>query len=476
MSPVALLLVSVLGASDPCVLPEAVGPGDPAAAAPYLEVAEEERAAGSLDTALAAYQEALRHDPTSAPARAGLEALCAARRPPTDETLARALELLDAGKPEAALAVLASEADVAHKPEVALLQGLAQLALGEDEAAEASLRIARDSPDTAPTAALYLAILSLRRGAAREAEALLETAATASDARISHRAAALLPNARREGRLSLAVRVGADYDSNVDLAPTGVSQPEGDADMALGAVAALAFQPLGPSGPFVRAVGHARRHRQFYGLDVWGAGAEAGWTHESSSFVLSGALGLDYAALNSTPYLWAPRVAATARGLLGPLVLEAQGQFQWEDFVDPSFADYTGPYASGQLGLSWRSESGRLELGLSYAVGDHGARMLPLATLEQGPRAQLWVRPLTPVRVGLSVDAGWRRYAAFDPALSAQRQDRFVDSVLTVDCALSSYWSVQAQLSNQLVGSNVERFSHTRWVGGLAVVGSFGLF
>lgn len=471
----SFVLLALLGASDPCAPVKPHWPADPAAAAPYLEVAEEERAAGELDTAIAAYQEALRVDPTSESARAGLEALCAARRPPADQAIERALALLDAGQPKAALEALAAEPDTVGKPEAALLEGMAHLVLGEDEAAATALRAARDAPDTAPAARLYLGILSLRRGEARQAASLLEAASLAPDTRISRRAASLLPHARREGRLSLAVRVGADYDSNVDLAPADVSLPEGSADKALGLVAALAFQPLGAQGPFLRMVAHARKHQRFYGLDLWGAGAEAGWAHEGTAFTLSTALSLDYAALGGAPYLWAPRLEATARTRVGALVLETQGQFRWESFEVADFADYSGPYASGQQGLVWQSDSGGLELAVAYALGYHGARVLPLAALEHGPRAELWVRPFEPLRVGLTAAGGWRRHADFDPTLSVRREDGFAEGVLSLDWALGSYWSVQAQVSGQRVRSNVSRFSHDRWVGGVAVVGNFGL-
>jgi hypothetical protein len=472
----ALVLLSLLGASDPCALPEPMEPADPASAALYLEVAEAERAAGERETALAAYQEALRREPTNALARAGLEAVCAPPRPPAEEALARALALLDAGEPKEALAALASEPGTAGTPAAALLAGLAHLALGEDDAAAAALRSARADPETAPAAALYLGILSLRRGEAGEAVGLLDAATLASEARIARRAEALLPHARREGRLLLVARVGADYDSNVDLAPVGAPRPEGTADMALGAVAALTFRPLGPSGPFLGTVGHTRQHRRFYGLDLWGAGGAVGWAVERPSHALVAQLGLDHAALGGEPYLWAPRLELDARGLLGSWVLEARGQLRWESFAEPAFEEYSGLRASGRLGLAWHSEEGRWALGVAYALAHQGARVLPLAALEHGARAELWVRPLSPLRLGLGVAGGWRRHAAFDPALSVRREDGFADAVLTVDCMLTAYWSVQAWLSGRLARSNVSLFSHERWVGGLAVVGSFGLF
>lgn len=474
----ALVVLALLGASDPCALPQPLGPEDPAAAAPYLEVAEAERAAGALDTALLAYQEALRRDPHSAQARAGLAAVCASQPRPADanDVFERALALLDADDPKAALEVLGAQASAARTPAAALLEGLAHLALGKEDSAAAALRVAYAAPDTAPAAALYLGVLSLRRGRADEAVELLGAAAEASDPRIARRAAALLPRARREGRLSVAVRVGADYDSNVDLAPAGLPRPEGSADTALGAVVALAYRPLGPSGPFLRAAGHARQHRRFYGLDLWGAGAAAGWAIERPALALSADMGLDYAALDGAPYLWAPRLETTARGLLGPVVLVAQGQLRWERFVEPTFAGYSGPRASGRLGFAWLSEAGTVDASLSYGLGYLGAREAALAALEHGPRAELWGRLFTPLRVGLSATGGWRRHAAYDPALSARRADSFVEAVLALDCALGAYWNVQAQLSGLVARSNVARFSYERWVGGVAVTGSFGLF
>jgi tetratricopeptide (TPR) repeat protein len=472
---IPFLFLALVGASGPCEPPEPLGPADPAAAAPYLVVAEEERAAGSFDTALAAYQEALRRDSTNAQALAGLQAVCPAQSTPEEDALARALALLDAGKAEEALEVLTAEPGAASSPTAALLEGLALLMLGEEEAATAALLAAHEAPSTAPAAALYLAILSLRQGEARRAAALLEDAAAASDPRISQRATALLPHAQREGRLVVSARVGADYDSNVDLAPRGLPQLEGSADMALGGLAALTFQPLGPSGPFLRAAAHVRRHRRFYGLDLWGAGAEAGWAHELSSLALSAALGLDYAALGGAPYLWAPRLELAARELLGSWVLEAQGELRWEDFVEAAFMDYSGAYASGRLGFAWQPLSGRVRLGLGYGLGYQGAREQPLAALEHGPRAEVWARPLAPLRVGLSMSGGWRRSAAFDPALLARREDGFAEATLAVESALGTYWSVQGQLTGQWARSNVPRFNYERWVGGLALVGSIGV-
>ena len=52
----AFLLLALLGVSGPCDIPEPLGPPDPADAAPYIEVAKEERAAGALDTALEWYE------------------------------------------------------------------------------------------------------------------------------------------------------------------------------------------------------------------------------------------------------------------------------------------------------------------------------------------------------------------------------------------------------------------------------------
>ena len=472
----ALVLLALLGASGPCALPQPLGSEDPAAAVPYLEVAEAERAAGALETALLAYQEALRRDPHNAQARAGLAAVCAGEPLPADDVFERALALLDADEPKAALEVLGAQSSAASTPAAALLEGLARLALGEDDRAAAALRAAHAAPDTAAAAALYLGVLALRRGQADEAVELLGAAAEASDPRIARRAAALLPRARREGRLSVAVRAGADYDSNVDLAPAGLPRPEGSADMALVAVAALAYRPLGPSGPFLRAVGHTRQHRRFHGLNLWGAGAAAGWAIERPALALSADMGLDYAALDGEPYLWAPRLETTARGGLGPWVLMAQGQLRWERFTEPVFSGYSGPRAWGRLGLAWQPAAGTVEAGLSYALGYQGAREAALAALEHGPRAELWGRLFAPLRVGLSATGGWRRHAAYDPTLSARRADSFVEAVLALECALGAYWNVQAQLSGRLARSNVPRFSYERWVGGLAVAGSFGLF
>ena len=69
---IAPLLALALAAVDPCAPVQPVPP-DPATAQAYREVADAELAAGSRDSAAAAYRDALARDPSDEASRAALQ-------------------------------------------------------------------------------------------------------------------------------------------------------------------------------------------------------------------------------------------------------------------------------------------------------------------------------------------------------------------------------------------------------------------
>ncbi|HEY2902018.1 MAG TPA: hypothetical protein VGL59_15665, partial [Polyangia bacterium] len=93
---------------DPCVVPAAVAARDRDQAAVYLEIADDELAAGRRDTAVAAYQDVVRSDGNNPRARAALARLChegeaADGRSP--DRFAQALALMKTGRRREAAAL-----------------------------------------------------------------------------------------------------------------------------------------------------------------------------------------------------------------------------------------------------------------------------------------------------------------------------------------------------------------------------------
>ena len=118
-----ILLAVVLAASDPCAVPTPGEPADPDGARSYVVVGEAEQAAGGIDTARIAFQEALRRDPSNQQARHGLDALCA------DARFEEGRRLLDSGDPRHAAVVLSQLRAVQPSPPAALLEGVARYQL-----------------------------------------------------------------------------------------------------------------------------------------------------------------------------------------------------------------------------------------------------------------------------------------------------------------------------------------------------------
>ncbi|HZI13889.1 MAG TPA: hypothetical protein VE153_26165 [Myxococcus sp.] len=447
MSP-GLLVAALLASSDLCapVTPEASA--DPAEAAPYVEVAEAEQATGDPETALIAWREVLRRDPRHARARAAMKSLCRGKSATREE-----------GEEEAA----------------ALLSGLSLLERGEDASAALAFRKALAAPELADTASLFLGLLALRGGRAEEARAFFTTAAASSDAGLARRAGELRLRAEREGRVMLSVRLGSEYDSNVNLTPDDTRRQGGSADGVGLGLAELRLRPWGERGPYARLCGHYRGHLRFTGFDLAGGGGSLGWARGGPSLRLSAEYGFDFLALDGNPYLLAHRVQVAARAPVGPVVLEASGSVRREDFQDTFFAGYSGWRSSARLDAEW-SPAEALTLSAGWSGGLVRARDVSLGFLEHGPRGELRLRLGSGLR--LLGEAGYTRrdYQDFDSPLGVRREDGYLDAGATLEWDVATHWSLQTSVGWRGASSNVPELAYGRLVGGVGLVWSRGLY
>ena len=447
MSP-GLLVAALLASADLCapVTPEA--PADPPGVAPYVEVAEAEQAAGETQTALVAWREVLRRDPRNARARAAMKALCREKSATHEE-----------GEEAAA----------------ALLSGLAFFERGEEASAAVAFRRALAAPELADTASFFLGLLALREGRGDEARALFTTAAASSDVGLARRAEELRTRAEREGRVMLSVRLGSEYDSNVDLTPDDTRRRGGSSDGVGLGLAELRLRPWGERGPYARLVGHYRGHLCFTDFDLAGAGGTLGWAWGGPSPRLSAEYGFDFLALGPTPYLRAHRLLVAARAPVGPVVLEASGAVRREDFLDTLFTAYSGWRSTARLDAEW-SPTEHLVLSAGWYGGLARASDASLGFLEHGPRAELRLRVSPGLR--LLGEAGYTRrgYQDFDNPLGVRREDGYVDAGAALEWDVSAHWSLQASVGWRGAASNVPELAYGRLVGGLGLVWTRGLY
>ncbi len=218
----ALLLLALCAASDAAETPP---PQETSPLARLASAADAMPDDPALQWALArAYAQAERFEEAAA-AYADFRARWPERRP--DALRAHGDALRGAGRPEQALPLLAEA--VAKRPDDALAHlylGLTQLALGQAEAADASLASAATlAPELAETAALLRGTAALRDGRDRHGEAVLRDLLDTSDfdapeGGVARRVAGavLARHTQRERpRIVLFAHGGIEHDSNVTL-------------------------------------------------------------------------------------------------------------------------------------------------------------------------------------------------------------------------------------------------------------------
>jgi tetratricopeptide (TPR) repeat protein len=454
-----MLFALLLAAADRCAPPAPARQPDPAAAEVYVEVAESER---GHETALMAFREALRLDPSNARAQAGLEAECNSE----DSRFARARELMEAGDREGAIRLL----EEIPSPAAALLEGICLYELGEDEAARPLLLAAQERPSLADSARFFLGLIALRQGDEEQAARHFQEVAQGSSP-VSDQAGRLLRVARTTGRLSLSVMVESGYDSNVTLSPAGTPLA-GD---GLGSAAlALAFRPMGDEGLFLRAAGLYRAQVQLHDYDLGAASGAAGWTLGSRAQQLSAEYDYDFLTLGRAPYLSAHRLSLGGRLALGSWTLGGTYAARFESYRTATTSAFSGVLHGAELWGALRlSRSAVVEV--AYRGAYDATVQIETSYLEHGPRAGLRIA-FDGWRVSLETSAAFRVYQDVDVALGVQRQDALLDAMLTGEVDVGERWTARLVLGGRDAISNVADLAYLRGYAMLGLSYAVGIY
>jgi hypothetical protein len=480
----ALIVLAVLAAdgSDVCVAaPDAPADVDPAAAAIYRAVGDEERAAGDEAGARAAYAAAIAGDPNDDKSRAALADLCrtgsSAVAPPgpaaAPDSFQDGLDRMKRGDRAGAIAAFEAVRANGPDPAAALLEGICLYDEGNDRQARPLLEQARAEPKIAGKAELFLGLIALRDADTERASALFDSARV-TDAGLSASVAGLSRLARRDGRLVLSALAELGYDSNVSLVPDGTATAGGAGDgYSLGTVGLFA-RPLGASGPYARILGQYRRQLQITTYDLGDIGGAAGYRLGRASRSVAVEYGYDYLTLGQAAYLSAQRLAAEARLVRGRFALRAAYSAAWQSFLTTAADPYSGLLQNVDAEASWQFSTGWAAT-LGYHLAPDAARDSTRSFLEQGPVAQLRFGSAGETRATLLGSFVVRDYEGFDPYLGLERTDRYFDLGLTGERDLSDRWTGRLMLTARRAVSNYAAFQYTKVMASVGFTYSGGL-
>ena len=374
----------------------------------YLAVGDEARDAKDFSAARVAYRQALRRgDPNAAARLADVCRVTADESRITQPADAAAVDhfsdgltLMRSGDRARAIAAFEQVRAAREDPAAALLEGVCEYELGQDDRARPLLEIAQKHPNTAATASFFLGLVALRQGDDDRATLLLDAAA-AQDDRLKSPAATLLKVARRDGRLVLSALTEIGFDSNVELLPDGSQTTGGSADGSALVASGLILRLFGPSGPYARIAGQYRQQFVVSSYDLGDVIGAAGARWERGRQELGAEYSYDFMSLGGSAYLSAHRLAAYGRGWHGVFGLAATYFARFESFLEDTTSAYSGLHHDAEAQALWRA-SRPLTFALGYHVGLDGTYHNPdLSYLEQGPLlgVQLdWPRNSSPRR------------------------------------------------------------------------------
>ncbi len=487
-----MLLVGAVATEvlDPCVgvdAPTGHAP-DPAAAALYRAVGDEEMAAGHAATAKTAYRQALRRDPGDAAARSGWEAMCRGQTDlgpaPSGPTIDIAQAHFEEGvrqmrRGDRAAAISAFETVRAAGPDpgAALLEGICQFELGADQRARVLLEEARSTPGIGATALFFLGLIALRDGDDQVASTLL-AAAVADDNRIGASAAGLLRLARRDGRLVLSAATEMGFDSNVALAPDGTANPGGVGEGGVGdgygvGMIGTVLRPFGQSGPYARVTAQYRKQLQVTAYDLGDLSGAVGFHAGRSDHAVAAEYGYDIVSLGGNPYLSAHRLLGTGRVTHRALSLTATYAARFESFLTSNAAGYSGLRHEAQATADWGLPRG-FALGLGYHLDRDGARDAVLSYFEQGPLVLLWLGRGSALRLLAEARLTFREYAQVDPDYGLARSDRYLDASAAGEIDLSDHWTLRITAGGRRALSNVADLEYTKLTTGVGLAYTIG--
>jgi tetratricopeptide (TPR) repeat protein len=466
----ALVLLAAAAAPDPCLLPDAAPVSDRVAAQAYLEAGDAERAAGSAETAAAAYRQAVRLDPSSMRARASFASSCLSAARAAAVRYGR--QLMDAGDRRAAIAVFEKLRATGRDPSVALLEGICRYGEGDDDLARPLLEEARREPRLGDSASYFIGLLDLREGDASAAAARFERVAESRQGILAERASVLLGAARRSGRAVLSVFAESGFDSNVNFTPAGMPASE---DGGAGGGAGLSVRPLGPSGPYLRASAFYRRQMQVPDRDLGDFGGTAGWRiGRGESYALA-----DYSygimLLGGSTYLRAHRPRAGIRWRVGRVALGAVYAARIGRYETVTASRFSGVLHTLDPEVSYRFPLGSA-ITFAYHVGRDATDFPDTTSSEHGPRLSATAVLGSGWRLSGEASYLLRAYAAAAAGDPEARADRFAYGGAAVEKDVGDRWTLRLSAGDRIATSNLPRYSYSRITALFGVTYSLGLF
>lgn len=469
-----LVAALALAMTDPCAPVAPAASPDGAVAAEYRAVAQAEEAAGNPETAAAAWRLVAANDPGDAQAREALAALCRANgsakasRDPTEE----AIRLLDAGEYRKAAELLRRARRGRATPEAALIEGICRYELGDDAEAARLLREAEADAELRDSARLYLGLLALRAGDARNAAGLFDSAA--SNGAFSVVAGDLARAARWDGPWLVSVLAEAGFDSNVRLTDAELETARGKSvtsqgDGIWGLSGIGLWRPFGSNGLFLRGAGAFQDYARLDEYDFTSVEAAAGgrWWRGGNGVTT------EYAFSNRTlggyQYLMTHRILGTGAVAAGPLTFGATWWGRWEDY-DVPYEDFSGfnQRAEGRVSVALGA---RARLGLAWVWGRDRADDPANSWEENGPRADL--RLLLGPKQRLSAEVGWVHRLHDEPGTFTTDGSTFstvlleedaVDGSAALEWDLGRRTTLRFSLAFRWVDSNYAPFDYTKFV------------
>lgn len=455
----ALSLVALaLAAVDPCAPVVAAAP-DPEVAAAYRAVAEAERARGNAETAAAADRAAAERDPRDEASRASLARACAdaGRRADAFE---EGVRRMDGGDLRGAIAAFARARAVAPDPSAALLEGICHHELGEEVEADALLAEAERAPAHRDEARFYRGLVALQAGRGDAAARLFDDAA--ANPSLERLARTLARTARQEGRVVVSLLAETGWDSNVNLAPSGDPLVNRDADAAVALGAGILWRPLGASGPFLRGSGALHEQLTLGDYDFGSADGAAGWQLRRGRTFALAEYGYGYRTLGGAPFLGAHHLLASAGTRRGRLGLEVTYLGRLESYRG-TWSGFSGTLQRGEARASW-AIGDRARLAVGYGAGVDDTDDPVLSYVDHGPSAELLLLLSRRARLTLESGATFRRYARFDPALAARRDDLVLDAAALGELDLGPHLTARLGLLARQTRSNVAALEYGKVV------------
>lgn len=463
-----LVLALILGGADPCAPVQPAPQPNAAAARAYRDVGASELAAGSIETAVSAYRDALSNDAADGESREALRRLC--ETPPAADPFREGIRRMDAREYRAAAEAFHEARAGDAGPSAELLEGICRFEIGEDESARSLFEEAAAYPPHRDEARLYLGLLALRAGAAAEAGVLFRSAA--ENPALERAASDLARLARRDGRLVLSFLAESGWDSNVALAPNGTPSGPPAADGLYALSGAALFRPQGTEGPYLRLGGFLQDQLQLGAYDFAGYDAAGGWQ------LGRGERGIvaeyDYAArqFGGASYLSAHRLLGSGWMRAGRALLGASYLARFDSYA-PAWSRFSGTLQRAEVRASVLATPD-VRLGLAYGVGRDAVSDAVLSWIEQGPRAELRIA-IGRALLGADASVTWRAYDAYDASLSARRADTYLDAAAFAEWDLDGRVSLRFALLGRRALSNVPAFAYDKLLPTIGIGYTLGL-